>query len=172
MTAMPTLPPELVEVATSLERQFQERGIHGQKVGLAEWDALSAKARSLIPSWLITLLANHALAGPILERPHESGRWMRYFCFWTPAEYAKRITPDDPVRSRDNDWWLSEIIVGLGFIPISDESDGDMWIASMTGGPSAPVYIYSLTGHETILMNDNMAGFLASFKISEDQGDE
>jgi hypothetical protein len=166
---MSILPTELVEVATSLEKQFQQRGINSRKVDLAEWDALSVKARSLIPAWLITLLANHALAGPILERLHEGGRWMRYFCLWTPAEYAKRLTPDDPIRSRNNDWWLSEIIIGLGFVPIADESDGDKWIASIAGGPSAPVYIYSLTGHETVLMSDNMASFLAGFKISEDQ---
>lgn len=83
MTAMPNLPASLVEVGDSLERQFRERGLDCQKVGVAEWDVLSVPVRSLIPSWLVTLLANHALAGPMLERPHESGSWMRYFCFWT-----------------------------------------------------------------------------------------
>lgn len=169
MTAMPNLPASLVEVGDSLERQFRERGLDCQKVGVAEWDVLSVPVRSLIPSWLVTLLANHALAGPMLERPHESGSWMRYFCFWTPADYAKRITPNDPILSRNNDWWLSEIIVGRGFLPISDESDGDMWIVSRSGGPSAPVHLYSLTGHDTILMGEDMAGFLARFKICDDQ---
>jgi hypothetical protein len=165
------LPNELVEVAVSLEKQLQELGIPSRKINLAEWDALPSKVKSWIPRWLMVLLANHSLAGPSLERPHESGSWQRYFCFWSPDEYLKRITPDDPKRSQDNDWWLSEMIIDLGFIPISDESDGDMWIASLADGPSAPVYVYSLTAHEKVLMGDSMASFLASFKASEDQSE-
>ncbi len=163
------LPNDLVEIATALERQFQELGIPSRKIKLAEWDALPSKAKNLIPRWLMILLANHCLAGPALERPDERGERERYFCFWTPAEYEKRVTPHDPVHSGKNDWWLSEIIVNLGFIPISDESDGDRWIVSLTGGPSSSVYLYSLTGHEKILAGDNMARFLASFRASEDQ---
>jgi hypothetical protein len=166
-----SLPKELVDVATKLEKQFQQLEIPSRKIKLDEWEVLPAKAKELIPFWLMNLLANHSLTGPILERAHESGSWQRYFCFWSPDEYLKRITPDDPIRSENNDWWLSEIIVGLGFIPISDESDGDMWIASVADGPSAPVYVYSLTAHEKVLMGDSMASFLAGFRISEDQSE-
>jgi hypothetical protein len=75
------------------------------------------------------LLATHSLVGPVLERPHESLEdCVRIFRFWEPATYAKRITPDDPVARKRNDTFISEQLIAAGYITISDESDGNMWV--------------------------------------------
>jgi hypothetical protein len=163
------LPNELIEVATSLEKQFQVLGVPSRKIPLAEWDCLSPKVRNLIPQWLIALLANHSLAGALLERPHEIHNWERYFSFWTPSNYAERVTPDDPVASRTNGWWLTEEFIKDGFISLSDESDGDEWLTSIRGDASSPVYIYDLSGRQRKIASENLARFLASCKVSKKQ---
>ena len=164
-----TLPPELTAAAQTLERQIQSLAIPSQKIPLTEWDSLAPKVRSLIPRWLMELLANHSLAYVALERPHEIGEWERYFSFWPPHWYAGAITPDDPVASRKNGWWLTKEFIEDGFIPLSNESDGDYWLISITGGPTSPVYLFDLSGRKRIVASKNMAEFLASFKISKNQ---
>ena len=163
------LPKDLIAVATALEKQFQALGVPSRKIPLAEWDCLSPKVRNLIPRWLIDMLANHSLAGALLERPHETHDWERYFSFWTPSNYAERVTPDDPVASRDNGWWLTEEFIKDGFIALCDESDGDEWLTSITGDASSPVYIYDLSGRQRKIASENLARFLASCKVSKKQ---
>ena len=163
------LPNELIEVATSLEKQFQVLGVSSRKIPLAEWDCLSPKVRNLIPRWLIALLANHGLDNALLERPHERHEWMRYFSFWGPSNYVEWITPDDPSASRSNGWGLTKEIIEEGFVPLCHESNGDMWVTGITGDASSPVYIYDLSGRERILASESMAIFLASCKVSKDQ---
>jgi len=157
------LPNELVAVARSLEQQSRQLGLSNRTIPLAEWDSLSPKVRGMIPGWLMKLLSSHSLAGLALERPHEHGTWDRYFGFWTPSAYAQRVTPDDP--GARNGWWLTEEMIQDGFIPLSDESDGDMWLTSITGTPLSPVYLYDLSAGERKVAGDSMAGFLASFQI-------
>jgi len=166
------LPRDLVSTARSLEERFQALHIPNYKIPLRDWDSVPSTARGFIPNWLRNLLAIHSLAGPVLERPHEHGEWERYFSFWTPSIYAKRVTPDDPVLSRNNGWWLTETIIKDGFLPLSDESDGDLWIISITGGPTAPVYLFDLSGRKRKLAGESVAKFLATFTVSEDEAAE
>jgi hypothetical protein len=128
---------------------------------MADWDCVPPKVNILIPGWLKQLLASHSLFGPEFERPHEYADWERYFAFWEPSTYAGRIKlkPDDPIVTAE--------IINRGFIPISDESDGDMWVVSTTAGPSSPVHISSLTGLKTKVTSPNLAAFLASSKICD-----
>ena len=163
------LPDELVKLAQTLEKQFQQLGLSNRAVPLAEWDSLTPKVRSLIPRWLTELLASHSLADVVFERPHECGEWQRYFAFWTPFNYRERVTPDDPIASKDNGWWLTKEMIQEGFIPLCDESDGDMWLTSIAGNASSPVYLYDLSGGKRKVAGDSMTNFLASLKICKDQ---
>ncbi len=165
------LPPDLINTARDLERQFDSLSVNCRKVPLDEWNVLSAEVKALIPSWLVELLANHRLSGPLLERPHEYQEWERYFRFWSPATYLQRVTPNDPVASCKNGWWLTEEMIRAGFIPLCDESDGDLWATSLTGDASSPVYLYDLSGDERRMVAENMALFLAGCKVSPDQPD-
>jgi hypothetical protein len=80
-----------------------------------------------------------------------------------------RITPDDPIASQNNGWWLTKELIEEGFIPLCNESDGDMWITSISGDASSPVFLHSLSGMERKLIAGNMALFLAGCKASHDQ---
>ena len=163
------LPNELVAVARSLEKQSQQLGLSNRTIPLTQWDSLSPTVRGMIPGWLMKLLSSHSLAGVAFERPHEHGDWERYFGFWTPSAYAQRVTPDDPVASKTNGWWLTEEMIQDGFIPLSDESDGDMWLTSITGTPLSPVYLYDLSGRKRKVAGASLASFLGSFQICKNQ---
>jgi len=56
-----------------------------------------------------------------------------------------------------------------GFIPLSDESDGDMWLTSITGTPLSPVYLYDLSGRKRKVAGASLASFLGSFQICKNQ---
>jgi hypothetical protein len=165
------LPPELINVATAMEQQFDSLKVNCRKVPLDEWNMLSAEVKALIPTWLMELMANHRLSGPLLERPHETGTWERYFRFWSPTTYLRMITPNDLVASQKNGWWLAEEMIQAGFIPLCDESDGDLWLTSLTGDASSPVILYDLSGDQRKVMAENMALFLVGCKISPAQPD-
>ena len=115
------------------------------------------------------LISGQLWAGVAFERPHEDGEWERYFGFWTPSAYAQRVTPDDPVASKTNNWWLTKEFIEDGFISISDESDGDEWLISIAGNATSPVYLYDLSARQRKLVSDRMASFLASFQICKNQ---
>jgi hypothetical protein len=157
---MSLLSPELVRSARKLEQEFQLLNLSARKVSLDEWNVLSQEAISCIPGWLTELLAMHSLVGPLLERPHEYAPYPRYFGFWWPPVYADRITPGDPIASEKNGWWLTEQFINDGFVPLSDESDGDIWLTSISGDASSPVYLYSLAHDEREIASPSLASFL------------
>jgi len=51
---------------------------------------------------------------------------------------------------------------------ISDESNGDMCLTSISGGPSSPVYLFDLSGHENILASGRIALLMSSLAVSEE----
>jgi len=154
------LPKELVEIAISLERQFQELGLPNRKIPLTEWNSVPEKVKSLIPQWLITLLSNHSLTGPILERRDEIYKWNRYFAFWPPNYYTERVSFEDSIMTENYD---------AGFIPISDANNGDLWLIKIKNDPLSPVYLFDLSDWERKLASDNFLHFLASCKVSKEQ---
>src|ERR1700722_1093684 len=129
------LPENLIAVASSLEAQFDRLQIPHRQVPMSEWDVLSPPVREWIPNWLVTLLESYRIAGPLLERKHERHNYHRYFRFWEPFTYQERITPNGQAPSFD--WVITEEVVGAGFIPLSDETDGDMWVTPITGDASS-----------------------------------
>jgi hypothetical protein len=169
MTNEKNLPTELIAAAQSWEKQFQQLGLSSRTIPLTEWDSLPPSARRLIPQWLMDLLATHSLAGPLLERSAEAGEFQRYFSFWLPVTYAQRVTPDDPVASAKNGWWLTEEMINDGFIPLCDESDGNLWLTSISGSASSPVYLCDLSAAMREAASDTMASFLASCNVSKNQ---
>ncbi len=52
-------------------------------------------------------------------------------------------------------------------VPISDEQNGDFWTISVSGGPSSPVYLYSLSDAKNILASSRLALFMSSMGVSE-----
>jgi hypothetical protein len=169
MSADYKLPPELVQAAQSLEQQIRDSGVISRTIPLSEWDSLAPKIKNFVPRWLASLLANHKLAEVAFKRPHESQNWERYFYFWLPFAYAKRVTPDDPIASKTNGWWLTKEMIDRGYIPLSDESDGDLWVTPISGDATSPIYLYSLTADCFILAGETIAAFLASCAISDEE---
>jgi hypothetical protein len=151
-------PHDLLNVTQSLAEQFQLLHLPSRKIPVTEWDAVPPQIRELVPQWLADLLANYNLAGPVLERQHEFYKWNRNFSFWPPAYYAERISFDDCI--------MKEEIIDAGLIPLSDAGNGDLWLIKIADGPTSPVYLFDLSGMEKKLINDNLAFFLKSLKIS------
>jgi len=55
-----------------------------------------------------------------------------------------------------------------GLIMISDESDGDVWLTSISGGASSPIYLFDLSGHEKIFASSRIALLMVSMAVSSE----
>ena len=155
------LPSELLSVAHALEGEIHSLRLCGKIISRTEWESSPQHVRRLIPCWLMELLARYSITNVVLERRHEFEEWERYFSFWPPSWYADWLKTDRSIMSRE--------IIKDGFFPLSNESDGDMWVTSTTGGPSSPIYIFEQSAWKKTLVGNNLATFLASCKVSMNQ---
>ena len=151
------LPNELIEIATSLEKQFRVLRVPSRKIPLAEWDCQSLEFRKVIPQWLITLLANHSLVRPFLDLGEGFSDFGEVFSFWPPAAYSKNFS----------DSMIDDHIVKAGFVPLSDTSDGsgNLWLTSITGDASSPIYLFGLSSCEIKLVGGNLTRLLTSCTV-------
>jgi hypothetical protein len=160
MIAEVTLPPDLTRAAESLEQRLQLLSVATRKVSMAEWNAMPEAIHRLIPEWIPTLLANFSLLGSVLECVHNyEVTWQRHFCFWGPEHYAHNLIGD-------SQYCFTDDFVAEGLVMISDESNGDMWLTSISGGPCSPIYLFDLSGHEKVLASSRMALLMASMAVS------
>lgn len=152
------LPLELTKAAESLEKRLQILSVVTRKAPMAEWNAMPEPIHHLVPPWIPTLLSRFSLLGSVLECRHnvEDAAWPRLFCFWGPTQYVHRL-------SDCHFEFLSE-----GFVMISDEADGDFWLTSIAGGPSSPIYLWSLSGRERILASSRIALLMSSMGVAEE----
>jgi hypothetical protein len=148
------LPKELVEIAVSLEKQFQKLNVPSRKIELAEWHCLSEESRKMIPNWLVTLLADYSLFGQALKLGKEFSKDGEAFCFWSPSIYSNGFT----------DYTYIEEILKPGFIPLSDTLDGtgNLWLTKITDNPFSPIYLFDLSGSEIKLIGGNLIELLKS----------
>jgi hypothetical protein len=115
-----------------------------------------------IDAWIPTLLSRFSLLGSVLECSNnlEDATWQRFFCFWGPAEYTRNLFSESHYCFKDE-------FIAEGLVMISDECNGDMWLTSISGGPSSPVYLFDLSGHQNILASSRVALLMASMAVSE-----
>jgi hypothetical protein len=160
------LPQPLIDAAMLAEQQLQMRGVRTRKIPRAEWNALPEKVQRLVPSWMPELMAAHSLLGLVMERrslfPRES--WCRYFPFWSPREFQDVLLCGDPNMEED--------VIAKGFVPISNESDGDLWITPVEGDASAPVLLYRLTALERLPVFGSMAELMTVMSVSSESTHE
>src|ERR1051325_5955314 len=156
-----TLPPELTMAAGSLEQRLQILSVPTRKVPFAEWSLVPEKVQSLIPNWIPTLLAGFSLHGAALECKHnnDDANWERLFGFSEPDQYKDFLLSGDYV-------WETEILA-QGFVPISHEQNGDLWVISIKDGPSAPIYLFDLSGMERIFASSRIALLMCSMAVSK-----
>lgn len=156
-----TLPPELTKAAESLEVRLQLLSVPTRKVQMTEWNSMPEEIHHLIPDWIPTLLSRFSLLGSVLEcqNNYRHLKQQRLFCFWGPAEYTRNLSGESYYCFRDE-------FIAEGLMMISDESDGDMWLTSISGGPSSPIYLFDLSGHENILASSRIALLMASMAVS------
>jgi hypothetical protein len=161
-----TLPPELATAAANLEQRFQLLRVPTRKVPLAAWDLVPAELHALIPNWLPTLLAAFSLHGGVLEckNNNDDATWLRWFWFCGPAEYKEILLSRDYV--------LDTEILQAGFVPISHEQNGDLWVTSIKDGPSSPIYLFDLSLNERIFASSRIALLISSMAVSECSCDE
>ena len=160
------LPRPLTTAAILAEQQLQAKGVRARKVSRAEWDALPGQVQRLVPPWIRELMDAHSLLGLVMERrslfPHES--WCRYFPFWSPDNFKDVLLSGDPI--------MEEEIIAKGFVPISNESDGDLWITPSDGDADAPILLFSLTGMERLPVFGSMTELMTVMSVSDESNDE
>jgi ankyrin repeat protein len=157
-----TLPLELIKAAESLEQRVRLLKVPARKVPLAEWNLVPQNIHDLIPNWIPTLLANFNLHGAVLEFQNnsENATWPRYFYIWGPAEYARNLSG----KSR---YCFADEFIADGLVMISDESDGDVWLTSISGGPSSPIYLFNVSGHEKSIASSRIDLLMSSMTVSK-----
>jgi hypothetical protein len=154
------LPAELTKAAESLEQRLQLLRVPTRKIPLAEWNSMPEAIHQLVPSWIATLLVRFSLFGGVLECKHNQDyAWQRIFGFWGPEEYVSALSGDFYYCFKDE-------FIANGLIMISGENDGDMWLTSISGGPSSPIYLFDLSGHRNILASSRIALLMASMAVS------
>jgi hypothetical protein len=160
MTSEHILNPELVAVAESLEKEFRLLGVHHRKIPLAEWDCLPSEARKQIPPWLVTLLSSYSLLCPFLNVGEKFSEWGEVFSFWPPSVYLNGFS----------DSMYVDHIIKPGFIPLADTSDGsgNLWLTSITGDSSSPLYLFGLSGADRRLVCNNLSELLMNCKVDKD----
>src|SRR5438067_11961603 len=161
-----TLPPDLTKAAESLEQRLQILRVPTRKVPLAEWSLVPEDVQGLIPGWVPTLLASFSIHGGVLEckNDNEDATWERWFSFSGPDQYKEFLLSGDYV-------WETEILAA-GFVPISHEQNGDLWVTSIKDGPSVPIYLFSLSGMERIFASSRIALLISSMAVGECSWDD
>jgi hypothetical protein len=152
------LPSELVAAARKWETEFQKKSIHSKKIDKPEWSILPPNTRSLVPSYLIELLANHALVGPVFEiksKKRYSYLSSEFFAFSPVWWYQERIAGSI----------ITEEILKPGFCPIGDGENGDKWLIKQAGDPLMSVHLFNLSGMEITKIEPSMATFLSNLQF-------
>jgi hypothetical protein len=160
------LPAELIKAAESLEQRFQILRVPTRKVPLAEWSLVPEEVQGLIPDWVPTLLARFSLHGGCLEckNDDDDANWERLFGFAGPDEYKDFLLTRDYVGDTE--------IIAAGFVLVSHEQNGDLWVTSIKDGPSAPIYLFSLTDMERVFASSRIALLMSSMAVSDYSYDE
>ncbi len=162
MIAEIALPPELIRAAESLEQRLRRANVPARKIPMAEWSQAPRPIHDLVPNWIPALLAKFSLHGAAFELPNDSGDDSpRYFSFWGPAEYARNL-------SGKNAYCFADEFVEEKLVMISDESDGNMWLTNISGGPSSPIYFFDLSAHEKQTAYDRIDLLMAAVSVSGD----
>ena len=161
-----TLPPELIKAAECLEQRFQILRVPTRKVPLAEWSLVPEEVQGSIPGRVPTLLARFSLHGGCLEckNDNDDANWERLFGFSGPDQYKDFLLARDYV-------WDTEILAA-GFVLISHEQNGDFWVTSIKDGPSAPIYLFSLSDMKRFFASSRIALLISSMAVSERSYDE
>src|SRR5438067_13834614 len=156
-----TLPPDLTKAAESLEQRLQILSVPTRKVPLTEWSLVPEDVQGLIPGWVPTLLAKFSIHGAVLEckNDNDDATWERWFSFSGPDQFKAFLLSGDYV-------WETEILAA-GFVPISHEQNGDLWVTSIKDGPSAPIYLFDLSWMKRIFASSRIALLISSMAISE-----
>jgi hypothetical protein len=159
------LPEELITSARCLEARFELLRVPSRTVPPEEWDALAPVIRNAVPLWLQTLLAQHCLVGGTLEYQDLDRSWPRTFSFWPPKQYARECEEGS----------LNRRLIDFGFVPLSDEQDGDLWLTEINHGPTGAIYLLQHSdwnGKQPTFDNgltfasSRLALFLASMAVS------
>jgi hypothetical protein len=160
------LPKPLTDAARGAEAQLREMGVRARTVSRAEWTALPGEVQRLIPTWIPKLMEDHALLGLVMEKsglfPHET--WKRFYPFWSPGDFRDVLLSGDPI--------MEEEIIARGFVPISNESDGDLWITRLDGDADSPILLFSLTGMERLPVFATMADLMTLMSVSYESTNE
>jgi hypothetical protein len=166
-TAEYHLPEELAKAARSLEDRLQIPGLDACKLPQAEWDALPARTRAVIPAWVPALLSNFAIAGVWLEfESFRKDSLGRMFAFNGPANFAQELAPGSEA------WAMVE----FGFFPFGfEEGSGSLWLATAADGPAGNIYLLELTSwagemptpdNGLFYAHRNLACFLSAMAVS------
>jgi hypothetical protein len=160
------LPQPLTDAARRAEARLQEMGVRSRKVSHAEWAALPSEVQRLVLAWIPELMEEHALLGLVMEKgslfPHET--WRRFYPFWSPGDFRDVLLSGDPIMEED--------IIAEGFVPISNESDGDQWITPLNGDANSPILLFSLTSMERFPVSASMAELMTLMSVSEESTNE
>jgi hypothetical protein len=107
-------------------------------------------------------MEQHALLGLVMEIPHKT--WNRYYPFWSPDNFRDVLGSGDPVMEKE--------IISEGFVSISNESDGDLWITPSDGDADSPILLFSLTMVERLPIFASMAELMTLMSVSEESTSE
>ncbi len=152
------LPEPLAVAARRAQARLQEMGVRSRRVQHAEWATLPPEVQRLIPAWIPELMEQHALLGLVMEMPHKT--WRRFYPFWSPGDFRDVLLSGDPI--------MEEEIITEGFVPISNESDGDQWITRLDGDANSPILLFSLTAAERLPVFASMAELMTLMSVSEE----
>ena len=141
-------------------------GKRPRHVPSAEWAALPGDVQRLIPAWMPELMEAHALLGLVMEQrslfPREE--WRRFYPFWSPCDFRDVLLSGDSIMEED--------IIAEGFVPISNESDGDQWITRLNGDANSPILLFDLSGMERRPVFESMAELMTLMSVSEESTNE
>jgi hypothetical protein len=150
------LPPPLRKAAGNLETRFELLEVPTRKVPLEEWHVVNARERMMIPTWLPRLLSEFNLLGGVIEY---RGPFGGGFAFWTPDVYAERFASGDRL--------VDEYVLAQGYIPLSDEENGNLWVTEKGAGPNSRIYVWDLSAQKNAFACRSIAVMLAAMAVSE-----
>jgi hypothetical protein len=137
------LPDELVQAAAALEKRVQILQVPSFKIPSAKWETLSGDIRSLVPPWIPALLSNYSLVGASLqfENHNRHSTWPILFSFFDPQSFELILIKNGCDRP----------LIEYGFFPFANESDGNVWLATIADGPSGKIYMLDSSGWDGAL---------------------
>jgi hypothetical protein len=131
------LPDELKESATMLEERYQMLRVPTRKIPAAEWAALPADVRKLVPAWIPLLLESCRLAGGVLETFGVGDCSVWPFALFEPNDYLAELAGKDMPFAE---------LPSFGFIPIATDTKGNVWVTKMADGPTGEIYLLDRSG--------------------------